>query len=67
MTKRTFPEHIGPSRAWKTRKRREAAALERALDAFLVGCFFTPCKDVGLIRTQVREWREQLSVKAWGR
>jgi len=65
--KRTFPPHLGDRRAFKARKRRELAALERAVFAALGGAAYTPMKDVGVMLNKVREWRLACSAKEWGR
>jgi hypothetical protein len=65
--KRTFPPHLGDRRAFKARKRRELAALERAVYNCLHGAAYTPLRDVGVVLRQVQEWRRNCSAKAWGR
>lgn len=65
--KRTFPPHIGDSRAFKARKRRELAALERAVLDALTGAAYTPLRDIGVMLRQVQAWRKDCSAKVWGR
>lgn len=65
--RRAFPEHLGGRRAFKARKRRELAALERAVWNALDGAAYTPMKDIGITLDTVRGWRKACSAKAWGR
>lgn len=65
--KRTFPPHLGDRRAFKARKRRELAAVERAVWNALNGAAYTPMRDIGVLLDRVREWRKACSAKAWGR
>jgi hypothetical protein len=54
-------------RQWKARKRREVRELERALGRVLRGCVYTPICGIGVVLATVREWRDAVSVKRWGR
>jgi hypothetical protein len=54
-------------RQWKARKRREVRELERALGRVLRGCLYVPIYGIGGLACAVREWREAVSVKRWGR
>lgn len=69
MSKRVpYPNWRYPSlRAFKAQKRRDAKAAEKALHDLLVGCAFTPSRNVGLLLEQVQEIRKRFSVKEWGR
>lgn len=64
---RAFPKHVGRSRQWKARKRRELAALEKAVYAVLLGCAYTPLRNVGVVLEQVKAWRRDCSAARWGR
>ena len=72
MAKRGFPEWIpGTSREFKARKRREAAAVARALDVLRLGCAYTPLgvrgSDFDAVCAAVDAWRKKLSANTWGR
>jgi hypothetical protein len=54
-------------RKWREQKRRDAADAERAVQKLLIGAAFTPMRGVGTMLAQVREYRQQMSVKQWGR
>ena len=67
------------ARSWKSRKRREFAAVMKALDAYRIGCAYTPSIQldrevsndaypcIGNLDRMAREIQKSLSVKAWGR
>lgn len=53
---------------WKSRKRREAKALERAFNVFRMGCAHTPLcnSEILVLQQTISSIRKQLSVKEWG-
>lgn len=65
----TLPEYLHMTkRAWKTRKRKEFAAVLRALEVYRLGCAFTPSyKQSQNLFTLADEIGRSLTVKAWGR
>ena len=69
MSRVNLPDHIhSTERAWKSRKRKEWAAVVAALKVFRLGCAFTPVYDQfdGAVEA-VEGIRKRLSVKEWGR
>ena len=69
MSRVNLPDHIhSTERAWKSRKRREWAAVVAALKVFHLGCAFTPVYDQfdGAVEA-AEDIRKRLSVKEWGR
>lgn len=82
MPVRKLPGHIsGTHRAWKQRKRREWKAVLKAVDAFRMGCAYTPVynnlSEVGENGRSKAPWANfepvvqdittRLSFKRWGR
>jgi hypothetical protein len=67
-SKRTFPKHIGRSREWKARKRRELTAVAKALGVLQVGAAYMPImQDFNVVMDKVARWQRDCSAKAWGR
>jgi hypothetical protein len=62
----SFGEHQ-TLRAWRTQKRREIRAVEKAMETFNMGAAATPTRDSGEVMRTIRKMREQMSVKNWGR
>jgi hypothetical protein len=56
-------------RGFKATKRRDAAAVERALNELRTGCAYVPNipDEIDAVMKTVRAWRIALSVKEWGR
>jgi len=69
MSRVNLPIYIhSTERAWKSRKRREWAAVVAALKVFRLGCAFTPvCGEFEAVVNASDGIRKSLTVKEWGR
>lgn len=55
-------------RQWKSRKRRDLRALEKALENYRLGCAYTPGHAaIDGLDAVIKIMRQTHSVKAWGR
>jgi hypothetical protein len=67
ILRRILKHHNMTSRQWKQLKRQQARILERQIDYFRLGCYFTPGhKYIDKIARLVKDLRVALQVKNWG-
>lgn len=71
MKKEFLPDHVKKDfptmHAWRSHKRRQAKIARRAVHDLLIGCAFTPARQIGVILGEMDRVIEELSVKNWGR
>lgn len=67
--KRVLPPHIrGTIRSWKTQKRRELFALQKAAEVVRSGCAYTPLMgSIDTLTDWIKAARATCSEKQWGR
>lgn len=66
-----FPAHMKKEfptiHSWRKHKRAQAKIAKKAIHDLLIGCAYTPAKNVGMMHQMIDEVVEQLSIKQWGR
>jgi len=68
LDKLKYPYWAYPSkRAYKEAKRTDLRELEKAINQFRRGCAYAPCAPMAILDDWIKQSKEALSVKIWGR